>query len=663
MADLETGETERVSNYRAVERVLETLPVPVYLKDEEGTILFVNSALTARTGRPREYFIGKKNRDMITAAESDALDHDDRRVFRGEKIVSERTVRFDNREVKFEVTKERLKDTPYGNVMVACVHDVSAQNRIQGELRKERDFISAVLQASGALVIVFDTEARIVECNRACERVTGYSSAELAGKVLWEVFIRPDARDRSRARFDTLLSTRAPSFFENEWITKSGESRRISFSNTVLLGDDGQVRNVIGTGIDITERYQVQQELLKSEIQFRSIWESSREPMCLSDDRGTILKVNDAFARMAGVPAAALEGVDIAGVFRSEERSEVRRCYAEHFASRDAHSCLERELHFAGGRSGTFDISLTVVEIPGQPAQLLSIYHDVTERKRMTERAEALSAAKSEFLAHMSHEIRTPLNGILGMTGLALGTELGSDSREYLELVKYSAESLRDMVNDVLDYSNYEAGKLTLVCTEFSLRRVLREVINPLIARASGKGLEFDYTIQPDLPDVVVGDHQRLRQILVNLAGNAIKFTSAGKVHVTVSGESIQDSRIKLHFSVTDTGIGIAPDRHQQIFEPFAQADSSSTRKYGGTGLGLSIASGLAELMGGRIWFTSEPGRGSAFHFNVALGIASGDAAREAPSAEGCHSDRDSLFERRLERLPDHPVRLPGVRT
>jgi signal transduction histidine kinase len=263
---------------------------------------------------------------------------------------------------------------------------------------------------------------------------------------------------------------------------------------------------------------------------------------------------------------------------------------------------------------------------------MLAVCHDVTERKRMVERAQMLSSAKNEFLANMSHEIRTPLNGILGMTGLALQTQLGSDTREYLELVKCSAESLLEMVNDVLDYSKYEAGKMVLCLSEFSLRQALAEVFSPVAVRASGKGLNFRYTVQPDLPDRLFGDDQRLRQVLMSLASNAVKFTPAGKVEIEVQGESVAESGVRLHFTVSDTGIGIASARHAQIFEPFTQVDGSTTRKYGGTGLGLSIASALVELMGGRIWLESELGQGSAFHFTVALEIAR-----------------------------DHPVRLPGL--
>ncbi len=632
MGDLSTVESELASGYQAIEAALDALPVPAFLKAENGRYLFVNNTLSSQACLPKEYFVGKRNGDLVPSGEAEQLDHEDQRVFGGQRVVSDRTVHVEGREVSYVVTKECIAGTPYGKVLLGCVHDVNAQDRMQAELARERDFISAVLQSCGALVLVFDTGARIVQCNRAAETVTGYSSAELKGKVLWEVFLSPQARATSQVRFQDLLSTGAPSCFENEWITKSGEIRRISFSNTVLLSDHGQVRNVISTGIDITGRHRAEQDLLKSEIRFRSTWEASREPMCLGDQRGTILRVNHAFGRMVGAPASTLAGQDLAALFLPEDQPAVRRWYAGHFAGAGAEPCLEREFQFADGRSGTFEISLTVIQIPGQPAQVLAVCHDVTERKRMVERAQMLSSAKNEFLANMSHEIRTPLNGILGMTGLALQTQLAPDTREYLELVKCSAQSLLEMVNDVLDYSKYEAGKMVLCLSEFSLRQTLSDVSSPVAVRASGKGLDFRYSLQPDLPDRLLGDDQRLRQVLMNLTSNAIKFTPAGKVEISVKGESHAGSGIKLHFTVSDTGIGIASARHAQIFEPFTQVDGSTTRKYGGTGLGLSIASALVELMGGRIWLESELGQGSAFHFTVALEIAR-----------------------------DHPVRLPGL--
>ncbi len=347
---------------------------------------------------------------------------------------------------------------------------------------------------------------------------------------------------------------------------------------------------------------------------------------------GRITDWNSQAERMFGYTSAEAVGrlmsqTIIPEAFREPHEAGLRR-YQATGISKIINNRIEIKALRRDGEEIPVELAVTAIR-NGNETTFCAFVRDITDRlhaaenlKRAKEAAEQASSAKSEFLANMSHEIRTPMNGILGMTELLLDTELNAEQQESLDLVKSSAESLLRVINDILDYSKIEAGKLDLDPVDFQLREALEDTLKTLALRAHRKGLELTCEIGDDVPTRVVGDPGRLRQVLVNLVGNAIKFTTKGEVVVRAQLQNQSADGYLLHFEVADTGIGIAPEKQQLIFDPFAQADGSTTRRFGGTGLGLTISSQLVSLMGGEIGLASQPGQGSTFHFDAHFGRA-----------------------------------------
>jgi PAS domain S-box-containing protein len=383
-------------------------------------------------------------------------------------------------------------------------------------------------------------------------------------------------------------------------------------------------------GALISERDESEQKLSEEETRMRLLLESTGEAIYGVNNKGEWTFCNHALLRMLGYGSQQeLLGRNIHEVMHHTRRDgtpyPLAECsqLSELTAGRKIH--VEEELLWRADGS-SFEAEIWSHPLVEHGARLGAVvtFIDITERKkaeealrRAKEDAEAANRAKSDFLANMSHEIRTPMNGILGMTNLALETNLDAEQRDYLSMVKSSGESLLTLLNDILDLSKIEAGRLDLEIADFSVEDCIEEAVEPLALRAQQKGIELVWNAAEDIPGIVRGDATRLRQVLINLAGNALKFTSEGQVAIYAQRADQTEDGLLLQFTVSDTGIGIPAEKREKIFEAFAQADTSTTRRYGGTGLGLSICERLVRLMGGRIWVESEEGRGSKFHFTM----------------------------------------------
>ncbi|MCH7725927.1 MAG: response regulator, partial [Planctomycetes bacterium] len=389
---------------------------------------------------------------------------------------------------------------------------------------------------------------------------------------------------------------------------------------------------------DVTQRKQAEEALGRERDLMRTLMDHIPDWIFVKDPDERFVTMNRSLLRILG--AASLDDV-IGKTDFDYMRADLAKQYAKDDAAviRSGEPLIDREE--TGREPDGSEVCLLTSKIPlrdadGNITGLVGICRNITKRKKAEEQllaakeaadaakdtADAANRAKSDFLANMSHEIRTPMNAIIGMTELLLDTDLSPTQRDYLKMVQESGDSLLALINDILDFSKIEAGKLELENVAFDLREGLGDTMKSLAVRAHEKGLELAFDVDARVPEMLTGDMARLRQIVVNLTGNAIKFTEKGEVVLDVKCQQRSDQKATLHFTITDTGIGIRRDKCATIFEEFQQADSSTTRSYGGTGLGLAISSRLVELMGGKIWVESEVGQGSKFQFTITLAVS-----------------------------------------
>ena len=395
---------------------------------------------------------------------------------------------------------------------------------------------------------------------------------------------------------------------------------------------------------EATERESAQSSLGAHHSLLQAVIDASPTLTFIKDRDGIWILANQTMADIYGLTAQQMVGMshEELGQRLGLPQAEVERFLEDDQRVIDSGQSMfiAEEPFTSGGRTRWLQTTKVPILVEGRGRCVLGVSVDITARREVEAElqraklaAEAASRAKSEFLANMSHEIRTPMNGVIGMTELALDTALTQEQREYLGTVKSSADSLLVLLNDILDFSKIEAGKLDFETIEFSLRDTVDDTVKTLSLRADQKGLELACHIPPDVPDALLGDPARLRQILVNLMGNAIKFTTSGEVVVQVVVASEGPGDVTLDVSVTDTGVGIPPEKQRAIFTAFTQADSSTTRTYGGTGLGLTISSRLVEVLGGRLSVESEVGRGSTFRFNARFALQTSPPVR-APAID-----------------------------
>ena len=630
--------------------VFDHLPNMVFVKDAK-TLRFVefNKAGERLTGFSREELLGKSDYDFFPQEEADFFTAKDRAVLASGAMleIPEEEIRTKHRGIRILQTKKLPLYDASGTPQYLLGISEDITDRRAAEVQFKQVFESSYV---GMLMVADD--GRITLANPQIEQAFGYRRDELIGQPV-EILLPKRFRGTHLGQRMSFVASGASRPMatgrELHGCRKDGGEFPLEIGLTPVNTPQG--RQVLASITDITERKQNDAARFK----LQQAIEHAQDGMALLDETGHYMYMNPAHAEIYGYTADELLGQSWKELYHPEWAAMIEQFY---FPTLLTEGQWQGEVvgKKKSGDAFHVDLSLTLLEEPGTRRQtILCTCRDITHRKKMEqdlhkakESAEAGMRAKSEFLATMSHEIRTPMNGVLGMTGLLLDTPLSAEQRECVDTLRTSGESLLAIINDILDFSKIEAGKLDLEPIPFDMRTTLDQVVDLLALSAQRKSLELIGLVNADVPLTVVGDPGRIKQILVNLAGNAIKFTDRGEVSVVVSCAARTPREVALRIDVIDTGIGMDAAAQSRLFQSFSQADSSTARKYGGTGLGLAICKQLVELMGGSIHVASRPGQGSRFWFDIRLGM-SDKAASDLTPAPDLHGKRICLVD-------DHPL-------
>ena len=634
----------------------------VVITDPAGHVEWVNDGFTRVTGYTLAEVAGRKPGGLLQGPETDP---ETVAMIRGKLAAGEgfrteiKNYAKNGRGYWLSMDVQPVRD-PAGRLtnFVAIEADVTDRRRAEAELKRSAALTRAVIDAIPDLIFYKDADGVFVGCNKAFADFMGRPVDQLIGCVDGDL-APPDVAAFFREQDRATLAGGVPRQNEEPLTSADGRQWLGETLKTPISYADGQPLGIIGVTRDITARKAADAELARSHEQarqagqlLRSLIDSIPDPIFYKDATTRYLGCNPAFAAYVGRTPAEVVGLTDDDLFPPVVAASRRAAVAELLASRQSKQ-FEEVMTYPDGRHVSADtIRHPLIGPGGEMVGVLGISRDITARKAAerelrqaheaaqaaTQAAQAAgqaaiaaSAAKSEFLATMSHEIRTPLNGVVGMVELLEGTPLDDRQRKYAAVCRASAEALLSLINDVLDFSKIEAGKLELEHADFDLHATVEGAVTVAAPRAAKKGLQLASRFDPAVPRLIRGDAARLRQVIYNLVNNAVKFTEAGAVTVTILPVDPARPTGPLRVAVADTGVGIPPDRVDRLFKSFSQVDASTTRRYGGTGLGLAICKRLVELMGGAIGVDSTPGRGSTFWFTFQPGAVADATAAPAP--------------------------------
>ncbi|MBW2467954.1 MAG: PAS domain S-box protein, partial [Deltaproteobacteria bacterium] len=649
-----------------IETVINSIPDSISIIEiDSGRIVDANDAFLAEVGLPRDQAIGQLCYELThNLSEICAPPHHDCPMLKTKETCQKCTVEHthksaDGHNIIVEVSTFPIKDEDGAfNQVVHVAHDITERKQAEEVIKNSEKRLSQIINFLPDPTFVVDIGGTVVTWNQAMEKLTGVTATDMVGKGDFE-YALPFYGERRPILIDLVKNWDTE--YEKKYLSveKDGDNLISESYHPSLGGKEmylhgtagliydaaGEVAGAIESLRDVTEKRKADDIIRESEERLSNILKTTNEGFWLIDTDDITLDVNDAMCEILQRPREEVIGKRINDFLDDENIKIVRK---------------QEQIRDAGNK-GLYEVSLSradgsfvpclvnaspLMDAEGKKIGSFGMFTDITERKHMEDElidakhiADEANKAKSDFLANMSHEIRTPMNAVIGMTHLALKTELTAKQKDYLHKIQSSANSLLGIINDILDFSKIEAGKLDMESVDFNLEDVLDNLGNLVTVKAQEKeDLEVLFATAADVPRFLVGDPLRLGQILINLANNAVKFTDTGEIVVSTDLVKKNKDRVTLKFSVSDTGIGLTEEQAAKLFQSFSQADTSTTRKYGGTGLGLAISKKLANMMNGEIWAESAPGQGSTFSFTAVFGLGREDVKKRfspAPDLRG----------------------------
>lgn len=628
---------------RQLQDIIEFLPDATFVIDNEGRVIAWNRAMEKITGISEEDILGKDSSayaihfygeyrklliNLVDASDQEIFQEYNNFQREGHGISAERFVShlYNGKGAYLWFTAAPLFDHQGNRIgAIESIRDISRLKQVEKNLHESAKFNQGILDSLNEHIAVLDKYGNIIAVNQSWQHlaqgrgVNRLVTAQVGDNYLEAFHHMEDeyAKAALKGIQDVLSGTRDQFNMEYPCHTSKQEICWYRMNVTSFHGIEDRV--VISYG-DITQHKEGEEALARYQL----LSSHTKDIILFARKDGKILEANEAAIKAYGYTREELLNMNVFQLRNIDDYSAIEKQMDE----ADKKGILFESVHFRkDGTTFIAEASSQGVTI-GDERVILSVIRDVTNRKKMEdqlrlakEEAEAASRAKSDFLAKMSHEIRTPMNGILGMTELTLTTELNDEQKEYISMVKMSAESLLQIINDILDFSKIEAGRMELEKFPFDLGETVSRVANNLAIQAHEKGLELAYYIDPNVPLNLVGDEIRLQQILYNIIGNAVKFTDKGEVVVNIRKVREEEGQVEIQFAVKDTGIGIPQNKMDKLFNSFSQLEDTYTRKYGGTGLGLAIAKQLVEMMNGEIQVESKEGEGSTFIFTAVFSI------------------------------------------